>query len=305
MGGVMMRLIAILTLFLNPLAGELAAQGLLSRVRGYAANVPSSPSKPKPKDPNSSINQNNNWQAGLGSGSGEAIAGLAILAGLAVSSPLWGPHEAFDSGFGKPAYFPPHPYAASKTGYAVFSDYAKPSAVETTNELGVTFPPLKEWSLRGGFDFGSDFGGLNRVGGQLFLDGPYRLGFQANFNYYRENLGQDQSDWTTLNDYMFLYRFTQSEWLLMHAGAGIRQQLDPYENQYGVNFLYRWDIFPAEPVHLESQIELGSLGDAFVWRYRGGIGLNYHHFEVFAGYDFLRIHTVNLQGPFLSLRAWF
>jgi hypothetical protein len=35
------------------------------------------------------------------------------------------------------------------------------------------------------------------------------------------------------------------------------------------------------------------------------VGAIWNGWELFAGYDFLRIGTVNLQGPMVGLRFWF
>lgn len=101
------------------------------------------------------------------------------------------------------------------------------------------------------------------------------------------------------------YRFVQNEWFVMHTGLGARFLVDHGHDRGGFNFLYGFDVFPAKPVHLFGDFDGGTLGHAGVVRLRGGVGVNWTHFELFAGYDFLRIGRVNLQGPMAGLRLWF
>ena len=51
--------------------------------------------------------------------------------------------------------------------------------------------------------------------------------------------------------------------------------------------------------------EAGIFENAGMVRLRGGVGVNWSHAELFAGYDFVRIGGVNLQGPMVGLRVWF
>jgi hypothetical protein len=164
---------------------------------------------------------------------------------------------------------------------------------------------LKTWSLRFDVEGGNDFDGLSRLAGRVFLDGPRRFGFLANFDYFRESLPFGERDETVFSDYNFTYRFVQSGWILMHAGLGMRHQIDHGDDQFGFNFLYRGDLFPLRPFHIASELSVGNLNEALVLNGRLSVGANWRNLEVFAGYDFLRVGDANLQGPFLGLRCWF
>jgi hypothetical protein len=78
----------------------------------------------------------------------------------------------------------------------------------------------------------------------------------------------------------------------------------PY-TRYGFNITYGGDVFPCKPVVISSSLDLGNLGSASVIRLRGTVGLIHRHWEVFGGYDFYRIGSVDLQGPMAGLRLWF
>jgi hypothetical protein len=83
------------------------------------------------------------------------------------------------------------------------------------------------------------------------------------------------------------------------AGRGLARRLICFD------FLYSADVFPIEPVVISASIDLGNLDNAFVIHGRGTIGWQIDRFELFVGYDFLRIGAVNLQGPLAGLRLWF
>jgi hypothetical protein len=91
----------------------------------------------------------------------------------------------------------------------------------------------------------------------------------------------------------------------MHAGLGARLLFDRRTTQGGFNFLYGADFFPVDPVVLSTQIDLGNLPHAFVFHARGTVGWQLGRFELFGGYDFLRIGSTNFQGPLAGLRLWF
>ena len=52
-------------------------------------------------------------------------------------------------------------------------------------------------------------------------------------------------------------------------------------------------------------METGTLGSASVVHGRATIGATFHGWELYTGYDFLRVGNVNLQGPVVGLRFWF
>ena len=119
------------------------------------------------------------------------------------------------------------------------------------------------------------------------------------------DLGGGQSDETLLGDTELTYRFVQREWVQMHAGLGFRLLADRWDTRAGFNFFYGADVYPVAPLVLSTAVDLGNLDAAFVVHARFTAGVNYRNWELLAGYDFLRVGSVNLQGPLLGLRFWF
>ena len=297
-------LVGLVALFLLPAAAP--AQGILQRVR-FATNPdkyrpPPFPAYAMPQiGPRST--PSNNWNLAGSGNSGEGLGTLVALTVIGATAPFWGPHVLWDEGFGTPGFFPGRPYAYPDAGYMLIGHQV---ARHCEDQEAAFFDDdyLKPWSLRVSAEDGHNFGTLNRLGGQLFLDAGWRLGVLTDWNYYSEavNGGTDQ---TLFGDVNFTYRVTQSEWLQMHLGAGARMQFDRDGDRAGFNFLYRGDLFPVQPFHLTTAVELGNLQKAFVLHTNVGLGVNWRRWVGYVGYDFLRIGGVNLQGPFAGLRLWF
>jgi hypothetical protein len=283
------------------LAADAFGQGTIQRARDAitppAAWPPPAPSAPAPPKPSS-----NYFSDGLSSGSGEAVGGLILLTAAAATAPIWLPNLCFDEG--APGIFTSYPYAKQEARYALVGRTYDERRREQQAPYGSP-DYLKTWSLRVAVEDGNDFAGLNRLGGHLFLDGPERFGFLSNINYFWEGLAGGRHDSTVLADYNLTFRFVQSGWLLMHAGVGVRHQIDRFDDQAGFNFVYRADVFPCRPLHVETTFAVGNLNHALVLEGRVGVGANWRQFQGFAGYNVLSIGGVTLQGPYLGLRVWF
>jgi hypothetical protein len=165
--------------------------------------------------------------------------------------------------------------------------------------------PMRYWSFRIGVEDGNDFQGMNRVGIRATVDTETRFGIQSNWNYLYESLGGGLHDQTLLGDSALTARFAQNDWIYFYAGLGARILTDPHTTDGGFNFVYGFDSFPKKPWVLSGLFDTGNVGSAWIWHGRATIGAAYKHFEVFTGYDFMRIGSVNVQGPLIGLRLWF
>jgi hypothetical protein len=165
---------------------------------------------------------------------------------------------------------------------------------------------IAQWySVRGSVEYGSDFDGLTRSGFRLFLDTDTRFGVKTDWDYYLERLPCGCRDDLWIGDITATFRFVQHEFIQMHTGLGARFLIDHGRDRGGINFLYGFDAFPVKPLHVFASFEAGNLGNATLIRLHGGVGVNWTHGELFVGYDYLRIGSAALQGPFVGLRLWF
>jgi hypothetical protein len=163
----------------------------------------------------------------------------------------------------------------------------------------------KWWALRASAEEGNDFRSLNRVGLNLFVETATRFGLSSNWSFYDERLPCGCHDQTLLGDTNLLYTFAECESAQYYAGLGCRVLTDDRDTRAGVNFVYGGDLFLVKPVVLSASCDLGNLDAAFVFHARATVGATWRRLEAFGGYDFLRIGSVNLQGPMLGLRVWF
>lgn len=210
------------------------------------------------------------------------------------------PRADLDAGSKINVRFTPFPYADSLTRYVVLD--RPPDGRPSYYDL----PDSQWWSVRASAEAGSDFSGLNRLGLGLVLDTNTRFGLKSDWDWYTERLPCGCRDELWLGDLTATYRFVQNEGVMMTTGLGARFLLDDRgRDRGGFNFLYGFDAFPAKPVHVFGAFEGGAIPGAWVTRLRGGVGVNWTHAELFAGYDWVRIGGVNLHGPMAGLRLWF
>lgn len=219
----------------------------------------------------------------------------------AIAFPFALPKLALQDDADKALEFARYPYVAAYPGYLMIDPAASPELAQT---LGPDFRP-KAWAVQLSLENGNDFNGMNRVGGRLLVDTDSRFGILTEWSYFRESLCLGRTDNTVIGDVNAVYRFAQNEWCQFRAGAGIRIQTDRAGTNLGVNLHYGADIFPVQPLVLSSSIDGGTLGSAGVIHLRQTIGAVFNGWELFGGYDFLRIGDVNLQGPMIGLRLWF
>jgi hypothetical protein len=188
-------------------------------------------------------------------------------------------------------YYAPYPYAGNYCGYQ-FLDRA-------------TEFPLKTWAMRLTIENGNDFDGVNRLAGQLKFDHESRWGILSTWNYYHENLGGGQTDDSLFGSTNVTFRFAQNQNASVYTGLGLNVLTGRQQTNFGVNFTYGGDWYPMDPLIVSAQIDLGTLGDAWLYHARGSVGAIYHGCEFFVGYDFLRIGSTNVQGPMAGVRFWF
>jgi hypothetical protein len=279
---------------------------VLQRTR---AGTHDSPSPPHTDPPASSDSQGpahkDDGSYGWGNGlNGEGVGVLVFVAAATATSPFWVPHLLLRDSLHYTGYFPAHPFALGPSGYMrIDRDGSRPWDGQQAEFGDCDY--LKPWALRLALEDGNDFRGLNRAGGRLTLDTATRFGLTTNWNYFHEGLGGGHGDDTVVGDLNLTYRFAQCSWLQMHTGAGVRLLADRQDTRAGFNFLYGTDLTPIEPVVISTLFEIGHLDNALVLHGRATVGYLHERWELFGGYDFLRIGSVNLQGPLLGVRLWF
>ena len=225
------------------------------------------------------------------------------LMAYTLAAPFVLPHRALGDDFDNSAGFLRHPYAAGMPGALFIEDIEK--LLDETKQGRAERPPLRPWSVRLAVEEGNDFDGLNRLTWHLLLDTATRFGVRTSWSWFDERLGGGRRDDLILGDVNLVVRFAQSERAEFRAGLGGRVLVDRDRSRGGFNFTYGADVFPARPVILSMVLDAGTLGSAGVFHVRGTAGVNWRHWELYVGYDYLRVGAADLQGPVAGLRAWF
>jgi hypothetical protein len=225
---------------------------------------------------------------------------LGELGLWALAAPFLLPPLALEDDYRSRCLFPRYPYAYGRYGYLWVDRVVEKDDPPNPEPRGA-----RGWSVRPAVEDGYDFHGVNRFGVRAAVDTASRFGLTTGWDFFHENLSGGRSDDLTLGDLNLTFRFAQCEWMQMYTGLGGRLLTSRGDTRGGFNFTYGADAFPCKPLVLSSSFDLGTVGSASLVHARGTVGLVHRRCEVFAGYDFLRIGSVNLQGPTAGLRLWF
>jgi hypothetical protein len=278
----------------------LRAQGRLEQVR---REVSSQPSSGKGDGGSSGGSDSGPCEDdGPSLGLGEAWAPL-LLAG--VLAPYHVPRALLKDDSRTDGYFLPWPYAEDEPGYMCLERGGALKSERSSTGALLSDLEAESWSGRLSLENGNDFSGLNRLNGTLFLDTTLRLGLRTSWHYFNEALDGGRHDDLVLGDTNLTFRFAQHEQAQVYAGLGFRTLAGPGQTHWGWNFTYGADFYPVKPLVISTLLDVGSVGAAGVFHVRATAGLVYERWEVFGGYDFLRIGSVNLQGPLVGVRLWF
>ncbi len=224
--------------------------------------------------------------SGLGVG---LLIGGAVAAGCAAVSPYALPRLALhDEGFFESAYFPPCPYH-DEPGYLQMV----PIPWET-----------KPFAVRLDVEYMESFDGLDNLGAHLLVETAPRIDFGASWNRFEEPDGVG-GDSLNLGNCNLLYRFAQGELGAFRVGLGMNWLNDSTATNLGFNFTYAADIYPCKPWVLSSELDWGTLGKAELFSFRATAGVEIHHVETYAGYEYIDIGREHWNGLIAGLRFWF
>jgi hypothetical protein len=225
----------------------------------------------------------------------ELDGALGQMAFIGITSPFWAPpammSDDYDITFRFPTY--PHEY---RQGYMI-------SDAQTRGPRGEEFCRL-DLGLRASAEYGTNFSGIDWVGGRFLLENSSRFGVDADFRVLEEQVAQGVDDSLSIGDLNAFFRFAQSRRCTVRAGVGFNWLSDQIEDDFGANFTYAVDWYPRKPVIISGELDLGWLGDATLLHGRLTTGVNYRNAEAFVGYDYLRIGDFDLNGLVAGVRLW-
>jgi len=216
-------------------------------------------------------------------------SGLFLLAGAAVTAPIWVPHQLLSDSFAVPGYFSRFPYDDSP-GYMTTA-----GSPETS----------RRWAARLDAEYVETFDDLDNIGGHLLVSTTSRFGLDTSLNRLQERLPGDQRDELWIGDCNLVWRFAQSERAEFRTGIGVNWLDDAARTDLGFNFTYGLDLYPHEPWVFSTVIDWGTLGHAGLFRIRTTVGAMVRNVEVYTGYEYSDIGRTQWNGLIGGLRIWF
>lgn len=225
--------------------------------------------------------------------------GVGKLALWTVTSPVWLPRALIDDTTLDPGCFARYPYRCDLDGYMA------PDAEFMRQQYPWLESDRYAWMVRLRGEYGGDFDDLSRAGGQLLFDTASRWGVDTEANYLHEQLPADRCDQLWLGDANVVYRFAQSPQLQMRTGLGLNWLSDEFGSDFGFNFTYGGDFFPADPWIVSAEIDWGTLGHAGLFHGRATVGVHFHRFEVYTGYDYLDVGDTQINSAVSGVRIWY
>lgn len=186
--------------------------------------------------------------------------------------------------------FARYPYADDVTGYYL-------------DERAAVFPS-RVFSGHIGFEYGDDFDSLRRYSGDGLFELGGWFGVDTQWDHYREQL-PGGSDNLTIGDVNFLFHLFDTPCTSWRWGIGANFLNDAAGNDSGLNLTMRMQAFPIRPLVLSGEADAGWLGNASTVHGSLSLGVIHKHAEVYAGYDYRKIGTVELEGPMFGVRWWY
>lgn len=230
-----------------------------------------------------------------GNGIDAELLGVAALAtGYVVTTPFWAPATLVDDGRQRTGWFTRYPYQHHNS----FMTFTRPAP----DDDEPWEPTLS--SLRMESDFGTNFGNQQLLGGHLLWEHQNRWGAETRFNKLWDDF-EDGNDSLWFGDVNGTYRFAQSEHWLFRGGLGMNWLADQGRGDLGVNTTYQIDWFPTDPLVFSTDVDVGTLGDAWLFHFQQTAGVTWRGIEARVGYDYLDVGDAQFSMFLCGVRGWF
>lgn len=282
------RLLVLAALLACPASSS--AQGVLGQVRDEVRS-PNPSDSGSNQQPAGKSNSNSDGRSNFDDcqGDTELWSMIGKLTWYTISSPFWVPMSIAGDKWDRHGVFPSQPYADA-VGYLMFAPDILPDE-------------RYDWSLMSEFNFASNLDDVSRFGSRFLFESSYRWGFDAEVNRWQED-GGATTDHLWLGDANLVLRFAQSPHMRWRVGAGVNWLADTAGTDFGFNFTYGGDFFPAEPWVITGTIDWGTLGHATLFHAQATAGAMFRGVETFVGVDALRIDVAHLNTFLVGVRFW-
>lgn len=210
---------------------------------------------------------------------------LTSLIVMGLAAPWWVPHVACGDDLGMPCALESFPYA-SNAGQVPSADTGK------------------RWGGWVTAEYADDFDDLSHIRGGMLLESTSRFGLDMQTDWLHEELGSNRRDRIWLGDANLTFRFAQCERAQWRTGLGMNW-LDDGRTDLGFNFTYGFDLLPARPWVLSSELDWGTLGKTGLFRFRTTAGVLIQRVESYTGFEYLDIGRTQSSSLIAGLRLWF
>jgi len=279
------------------LAASVGGQQLEELRTGVRTSPPPEPKSPAPAPKDDDDDCNNSCDDCCDGGcSGDMWLAAGYVTGMAITAPFWGPPVLIGDRYTEAGFFPRYPYEYD-LGYMLIGPG------EAYGLAGTREP--WPWAARARAEYGTDFDGLEWIGGHLLVEGTWRWGIESDVRHIHEEWLPAGQDELWLGDANVLFRFAQSESVQMRTGLGVNFLNDPIGTDFGFNFTYGGDWFPMQPLVVSGELDAGTLGSSHLYHLRGTIGANWNISEVYLGYDYYDVGRTQIAGLVAGVRLWY
>ena len=190
------------------------------------------------------------------------------------------------------AVFPASPYAEGGGGYLV------PWEAEATGKTNCL-------SIRAFAEGGKTLSDIDRTRLRFAIDTASRWGVVSQWDYFRDDPGFPAQPDRVFGNVLSTYRLVQAEHWQMHAQVGVQGLLESDRARLGTLGGVSLDLFPRRPFVFSAEAQVGHLHDQWTSRVRGTAGVQFHHLQIYAGYDWFRFGDLNLHGPVVGVGLWY
>ena len=152
--------------------------------------------------------------------------------------------------------------------------------------------------------FGTDFDGLSQGTLGLLLQRPGGFGIDTSVNMFRES-GMSFRDHLWIGDFNVVYEVINTGNFRARLGGGLNWLGDHYGGEAGGNLTMSADWQLNHDWVLTGEVDLGSLGDTDLFHGQLSIGRQIGQAEWTFGYDYYDIGGTSLNGVFTGLRFRF
>lgn len=238
------------------------------------------------------------------------VAFFAEIIVYTLLSPLWLPFEALEDRWECRRRLCPTPYYSDEcTGHMQSFRTCFNQTPQRREEIEekIINQDGRNFALTFRTQVARDFDGLWNMNAAFDLQLSYRLALDVEVHYLFEELANYKTDHMLVGDTNILFRFAENENYRFAIGLGARGlQNDPGEKvESGLNFVYDFRAYPIKPWTGAVRLEAGWLGEAGVVESRLSLGAMLGPVALEAGYWYMKIGSVPLKGPFLSVLSHF